>query len=149
MKIGFLGWFGLIIGVLGLGFGLVAVINPMAIGSLMFQPGADQVMPYITFGLPVVIIVAALGPLAVSAINNHLKKKRLQQVGIKGSAKILKVEDTGVTVNMDPYVKITVLMPNGNNATFKMLISRVEIPRPGDVIEVLYDPSDQTVVMAA
>jgi len=149
MKIGFLGWFGLIIGVLGLGFGLVAIINPMAIGNFLFQPGGDQIITYISIGLPIFIIVVALGPLAVSAIKNHLKKKRLRQVGIKASAKILKVEDTGITVNMDPYVNITVQMPNGNNATFQMLVSRVGIPRLGDVIEVIYDPSDSSVVMAA
>jgi len=148
MKIGFLGWFGLIIGILGMGFGLVAVINPMAIGNLMFQPGADQVITYVSVGLPVFIVAVAVGPLAASAINDHLKKKRLKQVGVKASAEIVSVEDTGVTVNMNPYVKIIVKMPNGNDASFKMLVSRVEIPRQGDVIELLYDPSDPTVVMA-
>ncbi len=78
MKIGIGGWFVMILAILGLGFGIVGFVDPMAIGHVMFLPGADQVITCIAVGLPLVIIVVAVGPEAVRAIKNSQKKKRLQ-----------------------------------------------------------------------
>lgn len=152
MKLGFWGWFGIIMGILGMGIGIYASIDPMAIGSIFLQIGPEKIGNYMQIGMPILFIVifgAAFGPFVVKGIKNSRVKKRLQQVGQKTTVKILDVRDTGVTINMNPYVKVTVQMPNGNSATFDMLVSRVQIPRAGDGIDVLYDPSDPTVVMAA
>jgi len=145
MKLGFWGWFGIVIGILGLGIAIAAIVNAMTMGNLF----ASIIIILVAVVLPVVIVIALLRPFVVRDMKNSQKEKRLQQVGRRTSAKILNVQDTGMTVNLSPYVNITVQMPNGNSATFQMFVSRVQIPRPGDVIEVLYDPSDPTVVMAA
>ena len=71
------------------------------------------------------------------------------KTGQRKIAKILNVQDTGMTVNMNPYVKITVETTPGNQATFQMMVSRVKIPRPGDSIEILCDPANPTVAVPA
>lgn len=149
MKRNWGGIIGLFFGGLGLIIGIYASINPQGVMSFMETSHADTWLP---IGIPifvVVIMLASFGPVAMSAIKNSQKKKHLLQVGQKTTGTILDVRDTGVTVNMNPYVKITVQTKNGVKAEFQMLISRVQIPRVGDEIELLYDPSDPTSVMPA
>jgi hypothetical protein len=52
-------------------------------------------------------------------------------------------------VNLNPQVELSVRMPDGSIARFKMFVSRVKFPRPGESIEVLYDPADPAVVLPA
>jgi len=152
MKMGFWGWFGIIVGGLGALIGIYASINPMGIGNLFLQIGPQNIGTYMSVGMPIFFVVvfgAAFGPFVMKGIKNSQYKKRLQQVGQKASAKILSVQDTGITVNMNPYIKVTVQLPNGTTSTFQMLVSRISIPQPGDTMDVLYDPSDPKVILPA
>jgi hypothetical protein len=49
-------------------------------------------------------------------------------------------------MNMDPMVALTVKVKPAYGSSFQVkanvLVSRVAIPRPGDVISVRYDPDD-------
>ena len=75
--------------------------------------------------------------------------KKLQESGMAGSATILAVWDTGITVNDDPVIamRVEVARPDGSvyAATIpKTLISRLDVPRfqPGSTVPVRIDPSD-------
>lgn len=86
------------------------------------------------------------------AIANHMdgvsKARDLQKRGVAAEATILKVWDSGMTVNDDPVVNLLLeVRPAGGNqyeAQTKALISRIDVPQfqPGNVIPVVYDPND-------
>jgi hypothetical protein len=105
--------------------------------------------------VPLVILVAvgftALGfaPLLAGMVVNSIKKKKLRLHGQRATVEILGIRDTRVTVNLNPQVELSVRMPDGSVGKFKMFVSRVNFPRPGETIEVLYDPTDPSVVMPA
>ena len=152
MKMNFGTWIGIIFGLAGAAIGIYASIDPMAVGNMFSQIGPENLAIWLPIGIVVLvaaIIIPMLLPLIKSAMKNSQNKKRLAMVGVKGSAKVLAVQDTGMTVNMNPYVKITVEVKPGIQASFSMMVSRLSIPRPGDSIDVLYDPSDLTCVMPA
>ncbi len=75
------------------------------------------------------------------------KKKKILSEGIQARAIVLNVQDTGMTVNDNPRVKLTLqVQPEGEipfEVTKKQTVSRVAIPRIGDEFLVRYDPSDQ------
>jgi hypothetical protein len=63
---------------------------------------------------------------------------------------VINVADTGVTVNNNPRVKLTLqVQPEGDapfEATKKVTVSRVSIPQPGTRFIVRYDPADPSEV---
>ncbi len=74
------------------------------------------------------------------------KKKKILAEGVQARAVILNVQDTGMTINDNPRVKLTLqVQPEGGppfEVSKKQTVSRVAIPRPGDEYLVRYDPSD-------
>jgi hypothetical protein len=74
------------------------------------------------------------------------KKKRILADGTQARAVVVNVQDTGVTVNDNPRVKLTLqVQPDGQmpfEATKKTTVSRVTIPRIGDEYLVRYDPAN-------
>jgi hypothetical protein len=77
---------------------------------------------------------------------NKKKKERILADGISAEAVVLNVADTGVTINDNPRVKLTLQVQPEGDAPFqaekKVTVSRVDIPRPGDHMWVRYDPAD-------
>jgi hypothetical protein len=75
------------------------------------------------------------------------RKQRLEQAGVNAPGEVISVRDTGVTVNENPRVAVTLrVSPTDGSAPFevskKQTVSRVAIPRPGDAFVVRYDPDD-------
>ncbi|TMK42184.1 MAG: hypothetical protein E6G56_01890 [Actinobacteria bacterium] len=75
------------------------------------------------------------------------RKQRLQEAGVNAPAEIISLRDTGVTVNNNPRVVLTLRVnPADGSSPFevskKQLISRVSLPRVGDPVTVRYDPED-------
>ena len=80
------------------------------------------------------------------------KKKRekaanLMQTGARGIGTVQTVQDTGMTMNDDPRVKVTMRVdPLDGSPAFQAektaFVSRVEIPRQGDRYPVWYDRGD-------
>ena len=75
------------------------------------------------------------------------RKKRLEEAGVSAPAQLVSVQDTGVTVNNNPRVKLTLAVsPTDGSPSFqvsaKHTVSRVAVPRAGDVFTVRYDPED-------
>jgi hypothetical protein len=77
------------------------------------------------------------------------KAKNLFENGSKGVGTVMNVQDTGMTVNDNPRVKMVFrIEPLDGSAPFdaekKSVVSRVQIPRTGDRYPVWYDPTDPT-----
>ncbi len=69
------------------------------------------------------------------------------QVGQKATAKILAMKNTGIIINNNPYIKMTVEVKSGIHATFNTTISYFNPLRVGDSVEVLYDPANPSEAM--
>jgi hypothetical protein len=75
------------------------------------------------------------------------KAQELMTNGSKGAGTVLQVQDTGMTVNDNPRVKMQWrIEPIDGGAAFDVekttTVSRLDIPRQGDRYPVWYDPSD-------
>jgi hypothetical protein len=77
------------------------------------------------------------------------RKLRLEAAGVDTQAEVIGIQDTGMTVNDNPRVMLTVrITPVDGSEPFeasqKRLVSRLAIPRAGDTVQVRYDPEDRT-----
>jgi hypothetical protein len=74
------------------------------------------------------------------------KKKNILANGIQARATITNISDTGMTINDNPRVKLTLrVQPEGEQAfevTKKVTVSRVAIPQVGAAMWVRYDPAN-------
>jgi hypothetical protein len=77
--------------------------------------------------------------------------KSLQETGLAAEALILRIWDTGITVNEDPVIGMEVEVRPAEGepwraAIEKSLISRLDIPRfqPGQLVHVRFDPQDRS-----
>jgi len=75
------------------------------------------------------------------------RKQRLEEAGVNATGQVVAVRDTGVTVNQNPRVALTLQVnPADGSQPFqvskKATVSRVSIPRQGDAFMVRYDPED-------
>jgi hypothetical protein len=145
-------WVGIIVGILGAGVGIYASINPMGLADFMSNPAFTTWVPYVFGGFIFLVVGLSLLPvfgLAIQGLKNIGIKGRLRQNGTKTTATILSLQDTGVTINMNPLVRLTVQTKSGIKGEFKSLVSRVGFPSPGDEIEVVYNPSNPSEMMLA
>jgi hypothetical protein len=79
--------------------------------------------------------------------NKKKQAENLLQTGAKGAGTVISVQDTGMTVNDNPRVKMTFRVePLDGSAPFDAektkTVSRVEIPRQGERYPVWYDAAD-------
>jgi hypothetical protein len=75
------------------------------------------------------------------------KAEELLTTGAKGAGTVVQVQDTGMTVNDNPRIKMIFRVEplDGGpafDATKTTTVSRVQIPRQGDRYPVWYDPQD-------
>jgi len=144
--------------------GLIAVVSVVAFkvwvaidhsGSQQFNLALDswqkaaQKNIFFDIFLFVVFLIAPFIVAFWPMITHPGKEKKLLQVGVRARARIIAVQDTGRTMNNSIYVKITVEIKPGLQTSFKTYVSRVGFPQPGDEIEIIYDPSNPKLVMAA
>ncbi len=96
--------------------------------------------------IPVFILLSILIPLSMLwyvGYGNQRKLKRLIKTGQKAQALVLKVEDTGMTLNkIHIGLRLTLRLPDQTQVTTEIFVSRVNLPRSGDVVEVVYDPKN-------
>jgi hypothetical protein len=96
----------------------------------------------------IVWIVLAAGCVAVDNVTGISQARELQQAGVAAQARIIKIWDSGMTLNLDPVVWFELIVyPDGQppyTATTKSPISRLDVPRfqPGARVPVRYDPAD-------
>ncbi len=80
-------------------------------------------------------------------------KRRLQKDGLAGTARLVRADTTGVTINDVQQFKLTLAVTGQNGETWEASV-RQGIPQtqlyalaPGTVFPVLYDPSDKSKVV--
>ncbi|MEA2124657.1 MAG: hypothetical protein QOI80_1439 [Solirubrobacteraceae bacterium] len=98
------------------------------------------------------VLCFSIGPLIWLAIlfagrQNQAKAQNLMATGARARGTITSVGDTGVTVNMNPRIMITArIEPEDGSPAFDaqqtLTVSRIAIPRTGDLIAVWYDRND-------
>ncbi|MEY4578649.1 MAG: hypothetical protein RL701_3352 [Pseudomonadota bacterium] len=109
---------------------------------------------------PVVVIFALSGVLLVWLLvpifYEPYRDNQIIKNGRSASARILKVERTGVSVNDEPQVWLDLMvMPEDDTPAFqgrtKGVISLLSIPRfqPGGIIKVSYMPSTREIALVS
>lgn len=149
----FLMWYGIAIGVLvgipPIIFSIWAAIDPKITKSAWMTADLDiswlPLIIFVPFGF---VLVGILGSFAVDGIINAGVKGRLKKIGQKTTGTILSIQDTGVTVNLSPMVHVKVKTKQAEGE-FNMFVSRVGFPRPGDGIDVVYNPQKPSEMMPA
>src|SRR5262245_39972820 len=99
-------------------------------------------------------LVASLTALSGCGVINRMsgvsQARQLQRTGVSAPATVLKIWDTGMTLNSDPVVGFLLEVHPSDGDTYqaetKIVISRLAIPRiqPGQVVAVRYDPVQRT-----
>ena len=57
-------------------------------------------------------------------------------------ARVTALSDTGQVVNWDPVVDLTVVLEDGRELTLRTVVSKVQIPRAGDAVQLFQNPQD-------
>ncbi|MEK7724668.1 MAG: hypothetical protein AAB336_09995 [Acidobacteriota bacterium] len=95
-------------------------------------------------GLPFLFIFISL----IVAIRKRNKIKEIVTYGKQGTAKVLKLSDTGVLINDNPRVKLLLEISIPNYPTYQaektLDLSIVYLPRvqPGSIVNILADPNE-------
>lgn len=137
MKMNAGAWIGIAGGILGLLIGVIAVVTTagrvgfyIGIGILAFFGGMFYLFYRIFF-------------------KSLINASRLQKTGLPGTARIVEVRDTGVTINKSPLVKLILEVKNNfgqrYTAETRTMVSRIN-PRvlvPGSEVPVKIDPTNE------
>ena len=99
---------------------------------------------------PFLLLLALLAGCAmIDRMSGVSLAKELQATGVAAPAEILRLWDTGITVNHDPVVGLEVEVRPADRPAYrarieKTLISRLDVPQfqPGKVIQVRFDPKE-------
>lgn len=99
--------------------------------------------------LGVIFLSVALLPLVLVVLRSRKARhaQRLVNEGRTGIGTVTGIEDTGVTINRNPRVTLTLLIePEDGSGAFEgrktMVVSRVNLPHQGRCYPVWYDPQD-------
>jgi hypothetical protein len=134
----------------------------MFIVVMLYLIAVNVILTFMAEGLglyeniPLYIVLALslnIAPFAILIITDRIRKKKVMaemnefmKYGTRANAEILEIRDTGVTINDDPVVRITLKVNPNSTGTFThttdMTVSRIKIPRVADIIRVIYDPKD-------
>jgi hypothetical protein len=84
---------------------------------------------------------------AMMGRSNVKKAQNLMATGARAAGTITSVSDTGMTINDNPRVALTLqVQPDNGGPAFQVAqtstVSRIAIPRQGDQVVVWYDPAD-------
>ncbi|MCX7877648.1 MAG: hypothetical protein N2510_03290 [Ignavibacteria bacterium] len=137
MKLGIGFWIGITGAILGLGIAI-------AVSVLTEQWLAVAIIIIATVFVAAIIWYVILKPVHI--------RTRLEKNGVPAEARIIKVSDTGVTVNKHPQVKLLLEINSQYSGKYlvetKQVISRLQVSlfQPGSVIPVLIDPNDKNLV---
>lgn len=104
----------------------------------------------------VVIIAVVFGLVFLPMIRGSMRSSKLMQTGVSAQAQILKVWQTGMSVNDQPQLGMLLqVQPTDGTPPFqaeaKKVVPLVQIPQfqPGGMLEVKYDPANPKEVALA
>jgi hypothetical protein len=105
------------------------------------------------FWLPIGIVGFTFSIIWGTIFRGMMRNRRVLKTGEPGTARVLKMSETGVTVNNNPMVKLEVeVTPQRGSSyitTTRVLVSRLNpmMYGPGRVVAVKIDPKDPMVVV--
>ena len=102
----------------------------------------------IKFLLSIIVISFLFSSCGINKnIISEEKRNELFKSGKKAVAEITRVEDTNVTYNYNPKVNIYITVKPDDedefDAVVTMFVSKVNVPRIGDNVDVYYNPKDK------
>ena len=130
-------WIGIIGGIIGLLAGVIAVIATA--GSMGIYMGVGM---FTLFGGMFYLFYRLFFKPLINA-------SRLQKTGLPGTARILEVKDTGITINNNPQVKLILEVKNNFGQKYttecRVLVSRINpnAYSPGMEVPVKIDPKNE------
>lgn len=131
-------WIGIIAGIAGFAIAIASVITT--------TPGDTGI--YITAGM--LLLFGGMAFLFYKLLfGPMLNTSRLQKTGIPGKAVVIDIKDTGVTINNNPQVKLTLEIKNSfgqkYTTTCRTLVSRINpyVFSTGMEVPVKIDPKDE------
>lgn len=139
---------------IGLGqimWSLLFVTIPLSVGIAAYGPASKGESGAHTLAIifALIFIPMGLAPLALGrrGKRSQARMAQLAEHGRRCPGRVLSVDDTGVTINNNPRVRMTVRAEPPGEPPFDLVktatVSRVQIPRPGDRCTVFYDPADR------
>lgn len=82
------------------------------------------------------------------AIAGMEQSQMLMQTGADATAEVLGIQDTGMMINYNPVVlltlKVTPATGDGFQTTGQSMVSKIAVPRVGDTIRIKYNPAETT-----
>jgi hypothetical protein len=99
-------------------------------------------------------VLLSTGLIFGASIVNAVNDRSIRARGSSAEAIILKISETGLSINDNPVVKLLLdVGPPGQprfQAEAERLISRLDIPQfqPGKTVQVKYDPDSKAVAIA-
>jgi Short C-terminal domain len=139
---------------LGLGlilWSLVFVTIPASMLVAAYGPAGNNSSGARTTAIVLAAVFIPMGlaplPFAFRGRKKQAMMRELATTGRRCPGVVESVEDTNVTINDNPRVRITVRAEPPGESPFRIVktatVSRVRVPRPGDRCVVLYDPSNR------
>lgn len=127
---------------------IFAAVGIGAIRAGMAPEAPDGSGWYFLFGLTF-LLTPLTGLIALPFVGlSRLRKARLLSSGHTGVGTVLSIDDTGVTINGNPRVRLTFRIEPSDGitppfeATRTTTVSRVRLPRAGDRYPVWFDADD-------
>jgi hypothetical protein len=123
------------------------------VAGLIARPAGDHAWSELFLVVSGVLFVASILLLTGAPIVSAIHNRAVLANGLPAQATILKVSDTGTTINNDPVVRLLLEVQPPDQPTFQAeterLISRLQIPQvqPGAVVQVKYDPASRAVAL--
>jgi hypothetical protein len=125
-------------------------------GEALVAPTLDRPQPFpsprrgLLPALPLLALLALTAACGtIDRMTGVSQAKELQATGVAAPAEVLRLWDTGMTVNQDPVIGLEVEVRPADRPPYratiaKSLISRLDIPQfqPGKVIQVRFDPRE-------
>lgn len=131
-----------------LGIKIISILIPyLAWVFWLLAQNLDQTLPSLFVPLLLIGIFAFIIAMFVMVRNFTQVDTELLATGEKALAKILTIEDSNITVNNTQFaVTLTLEVQSTSRGVFtakvQTLVSRVQIPRPGDMVNVVFDPTN-------
>lgn len=112
-------------------------------------------LPVLLTLLPFAIVLLVVGFIVFRLLRNSARNRALMSQGLTAQAIILSAEDTGVTMNDSPQVRLRLQVSPANSQPFQseavFFLNRLQtgLIVPGTPVEVRYDPADLSKVAVA
>lgn len=125
---------------------VIMAFNSDASEDFLNSPQGTALIPLF---IAIIVIATTLpfSPILFSWLDIRKKRSILRARGVKGTGKVIDVLETGITINNNPYPLIRIQVDESHISEICVTVSRLSIPRTGDMIDIVYDPSNPAIAL--